>query len=190
MRLERALWQALQPLWAPTHLVFVDETALNTAMVRLWGWGSCGARVQGAVPQGHWETTTLFLAVRQAGLRAPMVTAGAMNGALFLASVKEFLCPTLAAGDLVIGDTLSVHQVAGVREAMEARGATLQALPPDSSDLNPMEPVLAKLKAGMRAAGERTVEGLWKMLGKLLDEFPPAECANFLKGAGYAVQAN
>ena len=73
---------------------------------------------------------------------------------------------------------------------MEARGATLQALPPDSSDLNPIEPVFAKLKAGMRAAGERTGEGLWKTRGKLLDEFPPAEGANILRGAGDAVQAN
>jgi transposase len=138
--------------------------------------------VQGAVPQGHWETTTLFLAVRQAGLRAPMMTAGAMNGALFLASVKEFLCPTLAAGDLVIWDNLSVHQVAGVREAMEARGEMHQALPPDSPDLNPMEPVLAKLKAQMRAASERTVDALWKTLDHVLDDVPPAEGANILRG--------
>ncbi len=190
MNLQRALWQALQPLWDPAHRVFVDETALHTALVRWWGWGPCGERVLGTVPQGHWETSTLVLAVRQAGLTAPMVTAGAMNGALFLAYVKEFLCPTLAAGDIVIWDNLSVHQVAGVREAIEARGATLQPLPPYSPDLNPIEQVFSKLKAELRAAGERTVEGLWKTLGKLLDDFPLAECANFLRGAGYAVQAS
>jgi hypothetical protein len=36
--------------------------------------------------------------------------------------VKAFLCPTLAAGDSVVWDNLSAHAVAGVREAMEARG--------------------------------------------------------------------
>ena len=41
-----------------------------------------------------------------------------------------------------------------------------------------MEPVLAKRKAQRCAAGER----LWKTLGTLLDEFFPAECANFLQG--------
>nr|WP_242470667.1 IS630 family transposase [Thiocystis violacea] len=188
--MERACWQALQPLWDPARLVFVDETGLHTAMVREWGWGARGERVRGTVPQGHWETTTLVLAVRQAGLVAPMVTAGAMTGALFLAYVKAFLAPTLAAGDIVVWDNLSAHSVAGVREAIEARGATLQPRPPYSPDLNPIEPVFAKLKAGMRAAGERTVEGLWNTLGKRLDDFPPAECANFLRGAGYAVQAN
>ena len=190
MSLERACWQALPPLWDPARWVFVDDTGLNTAMVREWGWGPCGERVLGTVPQGHWETTTLVLAVRQAGLMAPMVTAGAMNGPLFLEDVKAFLCPTLAPGDLVIWDNLSVHQVAGVRDAIETRGAILQPLPPYRPDLNPIEPVFAKLKAGMRAAGERTVEALWKTLGQLLDDFPPAECANILRGAGYAVQAN
>jgi len=119
-----------------------------------------------------------------------MLTAGAMTGALFLAYVKTFLCPTLAPGDMVIWDNLAVHQVAGVRDAIEARGATLQPLPPYSPDFNPIEQVFSKLKAHLRAAAERTVEELWKTLGTLVDEFPPDECANFLKGAGYPVQAN
>jgi transposase len=96
----------------------------------------------------------------------------------------------LAEGNLVIWDNLSAHSVAGVREAIEARGATLQPRPPSSPDLKPIEQVFAKLKAGMRAAGERTVAGRWNTRGKRLDDFPPAECANVLRGAGYAVQAN
>ena len=40
-------------------------------------------------------------------LIAPMVTTGAMTGPLFLAYVKEFLCPTLVAGDIVVWDNLS-----------------------------------------------------------------------------------
>jgi hypothetical protein len=47
--------------------------------------------------------------------------------------------------------------------------------------------VFAKLKERLRKAGERTVEGLWSAIGRALDEFPPEECANYLRGAGYAV---
>jgi hypothetical protein len=43
--------------------------------------------------------------------------------------VQEFLCPTLAPGDIVVWNNLSSHQVAGVREAIEAVGATLKYLP-------------------------------------------------------------
>ncbi len=182
MSLERACWQALQPLRGPARLVFVDETRLHTAMVREWGGGLRGERVRGTAPHSHLQTTTLVLAVRQTGLIAPMVTTGAMTGLLFLAYVKAFLAPTLAAGDLVVWDNLSAHSVAGVREAIEARGAILQPRPPDSPDLNPIEQVFAKLKAKLRAAGERTVDARWKTLGHVLDDFPPAECANFLRG--------
>ncbi|HEX8401039.1 MAG TPA: IS630 family transposase, partial [Allosphingosinicella sp.] len=53
-------------------------------------------------------------------------------------------------------------------------------------DLNPIEQVFAKLKLLLRKAAERTVETSWKRIGSLLDAFPPHECANYLKGAGYA----
>ena len=111
-------------------------------MVREWGWEPRGERVLGTVPQGHGETTTLVLAVRQAGLIAPMVTAGAMNEPLFLADVRELRCPTLAPGDLVIWDNLSVHAVAGVRDAIETRLR---------SRLSALRPYWFKFKAALRS---------------------------------------
>jgi DDE superfamily endonuclease len=62
-----------------------------------------------------------------------------MDGALFLAYVQQFLCATLRPGDGVIADNLSNHKVAGVREAIEATGATIRYLPPYSPDLYPIE---------------------------------------------------
>ncbi len=82
-------------------------------------------------------------------------------------------------------DNLAAHKVAGVREAIEARGASLRYLPPYSPDLNPIEQVFAKLKALLRKAAERTVDGLWTAIGKLLHLFPPAECTNYLANSGY-----
>lgn len=77
------------------------------------------------------------------------------------------------------------HKVAGVRKAIQARGASLLRLPPCSPDLDPIEQALAKLKALLRKAAERTVSGLWSRIGKLLDRFTPRECANYLAGSGY-----
>ena len=37
----------------------------------------------------------------------------------------------------------------------------------------------------MRKAAERTVDGLWNAIGKLLDLFPASECANYLVNSGY-----
>jgi transposase len=60
---------------------------------------------------------------------------GAINGELFLAYVQQILVATLKQGDIVIMDNLRAHKVAGVREAIEAAGATLLFIPAYSPDL-------------------------------------------------------
>jgi len=108
-----------------------------------------------------------------------------MNGPLFLAYVKQCLVPTLKRGDIVVMDNLPVHKVAGVREAIEAAGATLLYLPPYSPDLNPIEMAFSKLKAHLRKAAEHTVAGLLRRIGRVVKTFTPQECRNFLRHAGY-----
>lgn len=169
------------------QLVFIDETFVTTAMTRLYGWGPRGERVVGTVPQGHWQTTTFVAALRSEGLTAPMVTEGPMTGELFLAYVREFLCPTLAPGDLVIWDNLPSHQVSGVREAIEACGAKVRSLPPYSPDFNPIEQLFATFKAQLRKAGQRTMEAIENTIGTLVNQFTPAECMNYFRNSGYAV---
>ena len=129
---------------------------------------------------GHWHTTTFRCGLRTSGLLAPLVLDGAINGATFLAYVELFLAPTLVPGDVVVLDNLSSHKVSGVREEIEACGATLLYLPPCSPDLNPIELAFSKLKRLLRDAAERIVEALWKTIGKLLDQCSPTECANYI----------
>ena len=57
-------------------------------------------------------------------------------------------------------DSLPVHKVAGVREAIEAAGARLRYLPKYSPDLNPIEQTFSKLKAHLRKSAERTIPRL------------------------------
>jgi transposase len=80
---------------------------------------------------------------------------------------------------------LAAHKVAGVREAIQAVGASLLYLPPYSPDLNPIEQMFAKLKALLRKAAERSIDGLWNAIAQLLDSFPADECARYLAHAGY-----
>jgi len=156
-------------------------------MTPLRGWAPRGERCLGSAPHGHWKTTTFVAALRHDALTAPMVTDGPINGALFLAWVREFLCPSLRPGDIVIADNLSSHKVAGVREAIESVGATICYLPPYSPDLNPIEKLFAKFKALLRRAQARTVEALWQRIGELLDDFSPQECANYFRASGYVI---
>jgi|SRR5215813_1809978 len=65
------------------------------------------------------------------------------------------------AGDIVILDNLSSHKVAGVREAIEARSASLVHLLPYSPDLNPIEQAFAKLNALLRKIAAPNHLPLW-----------------------------
>jgi len=136
--------------------VFLDETGVSTNMTRRYGRAPRGRRCIASAPLGHWETTTFVAALRHQKLTAPMLTDGPMDGDVFLAYVRKFLCPTLLSGDIVVLDNLSSHKVDGVQEAIAAAGATLRFLPPYSPDLNPIEKLFAKLKALLRKAATRT----------------------------------
>ena len=131
-------------------------------------------------------TTTLVAGLRTAGISAPYVFEGAINGERFRAYIEQMLAPTLAPGDIVLLDNLRSHKVAGIAEAIAARGAQLIYLPPYSPDLNPIEQAFAKYKALLRKAAERTVESLWQTIGRIADLMGRAECRNFFNSAGYA----
>ena len=181
----RENWRASQPHLDPDRLVFIDETWATTNMTRRYGRAPRGQRLVAAVPHGHWKTSTFVAGLRSSGLTAPLVVDGAMNGETFKAYVEQVLAPTLGPGDIVILDNLGSHKVIGVREAIEACGASLVYLPPYSPDLNPIEQAFAKLKALLRKTAARTVATLWDALGDLIDRFTPQECANYLANAGY-----
>jgi transposase len=155
-------------------------------MARRYGRSPRGERVVAAVPHGHWKTSTFLAGLRHDGLVAPCVIDGAINGETFRAYVEQFLAPTLSAGDIVVMDNLSSHKVAGIREAIEAAGATLLYLPPYSPDLNPIEQVFAKLKARLRKAAARSFDALIAAIADALLCFSPSECANYLAHAGYS----
>jgi len=182
---ERAQWKETQPALDVTKLVFLDETGASTHMTRTRGRSPVGERCIASVPHGHWKTTTFIAGLRVGEVSAPMLLDGAMDGDAFLVYVREFLCPTLHQGDIVIADNLSSHKVKGVREAIEARGAELRYLPPYSPDLNPIEKMFSKLKALLRKAAHRTVDALWEEIAILLNTFSQTECANYFKSAGY-----
>ena len=183
---KRRRWKAHQGNLDPTRLVFIDETWAKTNMTRLHGWAPRGRKLKAKVPHGHWHTLTFLAALRCDRIDAPCVIDGPINGERFTAYVEQFLVPTLAPGDIVIMDNLGSHKGQAVRRAIRAAGARLFFLPPYSPDLNPIEQVFAKLKAMLRKANERTIDDTWRRIGKLLNAFPPEECANYFRNSGYA----
>jgi len=182
----RRNWIRDQGLLDPARLVFIDETAVNTSMARLYGRAPRGVRLVDHVPQGAWKTITYVSALRHDKMVAPMVIDGPMNGDIFLAYVEQCLVPTLRQNDIVVLDNLPAHKVPGVEEAIVAAGATVRYLPQYSPDLNPIEMPFSKFKAYLRKLAERTVPGLHHAIRSFLLALDGQECANYLRHAGYA----
>ncbi len=149
--------------------------------------GRClkGERLRMGFPNGHRKTTTLVAGLRMTGMVAPVVLDRPINGDWFEAYVTKVLVPELRRGDVVIMDNISSHKRVAVKEKIEAAGATLRLLPPYRPDFNPIEKSFSRLKAMLRKAGERTVRGLWDLIGRLVDIFQPNECANYFRSYAY-----
>ena len=170
----------------PARLVFIDETAVSTNMVRLKGRAPRGVRLIGRVPLGEWQTITFVAALRHNKMTAPMVVDGPMTGEMFLAYVEQCLVPTLKRNDIVVLDNYRAHKVSGVREAIEKAHATVRYLPKYSPDLNPIELPYSKFKALLRKVAARTVRSLYRTIRSFLPQLSAQECANYFRHAGYA----
>lgn len=165
--------------------MLIDETWTATNMTRSYGRCRRGERLRMGYPHGHRKTTTLVAGLRMTGMVAPMVLDGQSTATGSKPYVGQILVPDLKRGDVVIMDNLSSHKRDSVRALIEAAGARLLFLPPYSPDFNPIEKAFSRLKAMLRKAGERTVSGLWSLIGKLVDLFQPKECANCFSSCGY-----
>ena len=188
LREARCQWFARQERMRrqPARLIFVDETAVTTKMVRLRGRAPRGERLHAAAPFGHWKTQTFIAGLRCDGLSAPWIVDKAMDRAAFDLWVETQLAPTLNRGDIVILDNLAVHKSSKAADILKTRGAWFLFLPAYSPDLNPIEMAFSKLKAHLRAVEARTFDALWKAIGGICDLFTPQECWNYFAAAGYA----
>jgi hypothetical protein len=86
IRDERRVWTSQrQPRMRlqPYRLVFLDETCVNTKMVRRRGRRRRGQRLRAAAPFGRWGTHTFLAGLRGHELSAPWVIDGPINRSAF-----------------------------------------------------------------------------------------------------------
>ena len=87
----------------------------------------------------------------------------------------------------MIADNLSAHKVDGVRERIEAAGATLLYLPPYSPDFNPIEKACSKIKQHLRKAKARTLELLEQAVAEALQSVSSDDASGWFRHCGYAI---
>lgn len=172
---------------AAEQLVCVDESGANITLTPRYGRAPRGARCIGQVPRNWGQNTTLMAAMTLAGVQTAVVIEGAMDRPVFERFVKHFLVPQLRAGQVVIWDNLSVHKSLAAEGLVEAAGCRVLPLPPYSPDFNPIEQLFSKLKAHLRQANQRSVEGLGDAIGAGLDLITAADARGWFQHCGYSL---
>jgi len=156
-------------------------------MTRRYGRARRGERVRESTPGGHWRTLSILGAIRSSGWVATMTIEAATDGDIFLAYVEQVLCPQLQPGDVVVMDNLAAHKVAGVRERIQRRGATVRYLPPYSPDFNPIEKCWSKAKQLLRGTKARSLSALEQAVTQALAAVTPHNIQACFRHCGYGL---
>ena len=177
--------EALGPM--VERLRFVDESGVHLGLTRLFGRANPEERVVEGTPGYSGVHYTVVADLGLDGVRAPWLLEGAMTGAAFETYVEQVLAPTLKPGEIVLMDNLSAHKGTPVRAAIEARGASLEYLPPYSPDWNPIEKCWSKVKAALRRARPRSLDELLDVLAHALRSVSRQDVAGWFTHCGYPV---
>lgn len=183
----RAAFRQRAAQWLVKHLRWLAERGSQLNLTRAYGRARPGVRVVEYVPTNYGSNYTRIASLGFKGLRAPWLLQGALDGAAWLIYVKQVLLPTLRKGDIVLCDKLATHNVAGVKELIESKGARFAFLPPYSPDFNPIERCWSKIKAYLRKAKARTYEELEKAIQEALATITEADIRAWVKFCGYAI---
>jgi transposase len=173
---------------AAERLVFLDECGVLTNMVRLHGRSPRGTRACASAPFGHWTRVTVLGALGAEGVVGAMGVEAATGAAVFRAYLDEVLLPELRRTKpdaVLVMDNLPAHKAPQVRALLDASGFGYRYLPAYSPDLNPIEPIWAKVKAGLRRVAARATEALHQALGPALDAVTPQDAAACFRHCGY-----
>jgi transposase len=170
------------------RLIFLDESAVNTAMTPTHGRAPRGERVVDSVPRGYGEQTSIVGALSFGrGLIAVMTLTGAVDTLAFDAYLLRVLAPRLHKGDVLVLDNLGVHKASQVEEVAAGLGARVLWLPPYSPDFSPIEQCWSKIKTCLRAAKSRTREELEKALAEAVKLITRADIRGWFSHCGYKV---
>lgn len=187
MKRKRRLFQKEVAELDVERFKFLDESSVNLSLTRWYGRTAPGQRLVDATPQPSGPQTTTLAVIGWAGISAPLVLSGSVNGTVFYGYIQQCVVPTLQPGDILFMDNLSAHKVAGLEELIRSSGAHLIYLPPYSADFNPIELAWSKVKTILRRLKARTFPDLIEALKQALLAITPQDIHAWFAHCGYAI---
>ena len=181
----RQIWKEVLPKIDVNHLVFLDESGVNTNMTRSYGRSIGKKRVVEKVPLKRSKRRSIVGAIRVDGTIRYRSFQGSINGKRFLEYLKVTLLPSIKPFDIVIMDNLNVHKVKGVEELIISVGAIPLYLPAYSPDLNPIELMWSKVKSFLKSWKVREVDLLKNYIKKAISKVNQSDIINWFNHIGY-----
>jgi transposase len=181
----REAWRVRVSDVDPTRFVWVDEFGSHLGLTRTYARSPRGERAGGSAPRNRGQNRTTLTSLTLDGLGPGMLVEGGITTRGFEVYVEQVLAPTLRPGQIVALDNLRQHHSERVRQAIEARGASLWFLPSYSPDLNPIEEAFSKVKALLRSAAAREPEALVAAIWAALRAITPADARGYFTHCGY-----
>lgn len=152
-------WEEIKNIWAK-DMIFLDESGVNLAMVRLYGRSKKGERARGERPQKRGKNVSIISAISLDGVIAESVLLGGTDAITFEAFISQKVLPNLSAGKSVLMDNCSIHKGEAIRQMIESVGAELIYLPTYSPEYNPIEQMWSKIKSILQGLSARTYADL------------------------------
>ena len=153
---KRKNWQQHIPENGAKHLVFLDESGINTDMTRRYAWAKKNQRAYGGQnrcqppPLNTPAMTTILSSIRLDGSCIYTTYQGGTTAERFESYLKSDLLPTLSLDDIAVMDNMRSHHAKVVKNLLEEKHIQYLYLPPYSPDCNMIENMWSKIKASMR----------------------------------------
>ena len=112
------------------HLVFLDESGVNTNMTRHYARSPKNERAVDSTPINTPCNTTILSSVRLNGQICHTVYQGGTTQERFGEYLKTVLIPTLSRTDIIVMDNMRSHHAKMVKQILDESGISYMYLPP------------------------------------------------------------
>ena len=177
-------WEQIRGVKAE-NLIFIDESGINLAMVRLYARSLKGTRARGEQPNKRGKNISVIGALSLETTLAYCPIYGSVDRLTFEAFIVAKLSPLLWKDACVVMDNAKIHFGEMVRESIESAGAKLIYLPPYSPEFSPIENCWSKVKSILRKLKPRNYQDLIEHLASALLQVTQNDIRNWFTHCCY-----
>lgn len=161
--------------------IFIDETGRVRNLTRSHARSPKGQRAHSENSLIRGTRISTIGALNIDGILTALCYEGTLSALLLAFFVKEFLVPVLSPSNVVILDNATSHYSEEAIAMIEETGAGVVFLPPYSPELNPIEPIWAKVKSFLKKTVISNTNELYQAIADALKTITPDQAKNSIQ---------